>query len=95
MIPRIPIAAARLLAAVAPAQGQSDAVNTGARVRTTPRTEAYSAAVPKPTLAAVRYGDHERQVLDVWKAESPTPAPLVATSRRRTSASARPTGSAA
>ncbi len=42
-------------------------------------------AVPKPTaapqrvptLANVRYGAHERQVLDFWRAESSRPTPLV------------------
>jgi acetyl esterase/lipase len=38
---------------------------------------AYAASVPKPTFAGVRYGTHERQVLDFWKAESAAPAPLV------------------
>jgi acetyl esterase/lipase len=33
--------------------------------------------VPKPTLAEVRYGEHERHVFDFWKAESSTPTPLV------------------
>lgn len=33
--------------------------------------------VVKPTLAEVRYGTHERHVLDFWKAESRTPTPLV------------------
>jgi len=33
--------------------------------------------VPKPTLAVVPYGEHERHVLDFWKAESATPTPLV------------------
>ncbi|MBL9198906.1 MAG: alpha/beta hydrolase fold domain-containing protein [Opitutaceae bacterium] len=37
---------------------------------------AYAAAVPKPTLTEVRYGPHERHVLDFWKAESNGPAPL-------------------
>jgi acetyl esterase/lipase len=32
---------------------------------------------PEPTLADVPYGAHERHVLDVWKAESSTPTPLV------------------
>ena len=31
----------------------------------------------KPTLANVPYGPHERQVLDVWQAESPRPTPLL------------------
>ena len=34
-------------------------------------------AQPKPTLADVAYGTHERQVLDFWKAESKTPTPLL------------------
>ncbi|MHB8902736.1 MAG: alpha/beta hydrolase [Thermoguttaceae bacterium] len=39
-----------------------------------------AAAVPEapaPTLANVPYGTHERHVLDFWRAESSTPAPLV------------------
>lgn len=38
---------------------------------------AYSASVPKPTLAGVRYGKHKRNILDFWKAPSDTPTPLV------------------
>ena len=38
---------------------------------------AYAASVPKPTLAEVRYGEHERHVLDFWQAKSDTPTPLV------------------
>ncbi len=37
---------------------------------------AYEASVPKPTLSEVRYGDHERQVLDFWKAEAEGPTPV-------------------
>jgi acetyl esterase/lipase len=37
----------------------------------------YAESVPKPTLSEVRYGDHERHVLDFWKAKSSTPTPLV------------------
>ena len=33
--------------------------------------------VVKPTLAEVRYGPHERHVLDFWRAASATPTPLV------------------
>ncbi len=33
--------------------------------------------VPTPTLSDVRYGQHDRNVLDFWKAESATPTPLV------------------
>jgi len=38
---------------------------------------AYTAGVPKPTLANIRYGNHERQIVDFWKAESSTTTPLV------------------
>ena len=41
------------------------------------RKPAYAASVPKPTLSEVRYGEHERHVLDFWKAESDKPTPLV------------------
>ena len=32
---------------------------------------------PAPTEANVRYGDHERNVLDFWKADTKSPAPLL------------------
>lgn len=32
---------------------------------------------PAPDHADIRYGPHERNMLDVWLAKSPTPAPLV------------------
>jgi len=38
---------------------------------------AYPPSVPKPTLSDISYGEHERHILDFWKAESSTPAPLV------------------
>jgi acetyl esterase/lipase len=34
-------------------------------------------AKPKPDLADVKYGPHERNVLDLWKARSERPTPLV------------------
>ena len=34
-------------------------------------------AKPRPDLVKVHYGDHERQVLDFWKAKSDKPTPLV------------------
>ncbi|MCB1120787.1 MAG: alpha/beta hydrolase [Verrucomicrobiae bacterium] len=37
----------------------------------------YDPSVPPPTLAEVRYGDHERHILDFWKAKSNLPTPLV------------------
>ncbi len=38
--------------------------------------ENYEEGVPGPTLSEVRYGEHERHVLDFWKAEADTPTPL-------------------
>lgn len=37
----------------------------------------YDASVPTPTQAGVRYGEHNRHVLDFWKAESDAATPLV------------------
>jgi len=37
----------------------------------------YPSSVPKPTLRGVSYGEHERQVMDVWLADSKKPTPLV------------------
>ncbi|BDS04991.1 hypothetical protein NT6N_00310 [Oceaniferula spumae] len=37
----------------------------------------YHSSVPKPTLSSVRYGEHERHILDFWKAKSDQPTPLV------------------
>lgn len=42
-----------------------------------PNGTRYADSVPAPTLSGVRYGDHERNILDFWKAESETPTPLV------------------
>lgn len=39
--------------------------------------QGYAESVPKPTLSGVRYGDHERHVMDFWKAASDKPTPLV------------------
>ncbi|MBT5813307.1 MAG: DUF1080 domain-containing protein [Opitutales bacterium] len=41
------------------------------------KPEGYDASVPKPTLTEVAYGDHERHVLDFWKADSDRPTPVV------------------
>jgi acetyl esterase/lipase len=45
----------------------------------TPRKTAPKALPrnPAPTEANVRYGDHERNVLDFWKADSKSPSPLL------------------
>ena len=45
--------------------------------RKEPKLDAYSAKVPPPALAGIRYGGHERQVLDFWQSGSAGPAPLV------------------
>ena len=37
---------------------------------------AYAPNIPKPTHSEVRYGTHERNVLDFWRAESKSPTPL-------------------
>jgi acetyl esterase/lipase len=37
----------------------------------------YDESVPAPTQAGIRYGEHEKHVMDFWKAESDTPTPLV------------------
>jgi acetyl esterase/lipase len=39
--------------------------------------ETYDKSVPKPTHSEVKYGPHERNVLDFWQAESDKPTPLV------------------
>lgn len=42
-----------------------------------PARPASAAARPRPTLENVRYGAHERNVLDFYQAKSESPAPLV------------------
>jgi acetyl esterase/lipase len=37
---------------------------------------AYAASVPAASKSELRYGDHERHVLDLWLAESDNPTPL-------------------
>jgi len=75
MISRILIVATCFVAALSVAQEQPKAAKKKAKAAA-PKADAYSASVPKPTLANVRYGEHERHVLDFWKAESSSPAPL-------------------
>ena len=48
-----------------------------AHAQTGKQAPAYDASVPKPTLAEVRYGEHERHILDFWQAPSDTPTPLL------------------
>ena len=37
----------------------------------------HDPSVPTPTVSEISYGDHERHILDFWKAESTAPTPLV------------------
>ena len=53
------------------------AAGTSKKVKPAKKVPVYDASVPKPTLTEVRYGKHERQVLDFWKASSDSPTPLV------------------
>ena len=56
-----------------------------ATIQTKPKAKAkrprpparYDASVPKPTLEGVRYGKHNRHILDFWRAKSDQPTPLV------------------
>jgi len=64
-----------LLACLTPVLAQTE--RKAKAKATKPTTPAYAASVPKPTLSGVRYGMHERHILDFWKAESATPSPLV------------------
>ena len=40
-------------------------------------SESYAPTVPTPTIQSARYGDHERNVVDIWQAEGKSPTPLV------------------
>jgi acetyl esterase/lipase len=59
---------------LAPVSAAAAKAKNAAKTTTPP---AYAATVPKPTHAEVRYGSHERQVLDFWRAEAAAPTPLV------------------
>jgi acetyl esterase/lipase len=58
------------VSAAAPA-GTEKSGKPGVKAATKP------ASGPKPTLADVPYGPHPKQVLDFYRADSPTPTPLV------------------
>ncbi|MDA8563494.1 alpha/beta hydrolase [Mariniblastus sp.] len=59
-----------------PTQQQS-AEKTKPKKKKKKKPRVYDASVPKPTISEVKYGDHRRQVMDFWKAESTSPTPLV------------------
>lgn len=56
--------------------GQINAAPKSKGKQSAKRVERYDAAVPKPTFASVRYGDHPRHILDFWKAKSDKPTPV-------------------
>ena len=75
IIPRLLLALlilAPLPIVVAQAQPKAKAAKAAAK-----KAAAENPPVVKPTLAEVRYGPHERHVLDFWRAASATPTPLV------------------
>jgi acetyl esterase/lipase len=57
-----------------PATAKTDAKSAAAIKAATKNAQPSQ---PKPTLANVPYGKHERQVLDFYKAKSDTPTPVV------------------
>jgi acetyl esterase/lipase len=67
------IAAALLLGAAPPAAAQAPAA---AKAKAQAKKKAAAPQRP-PTVANVPYGDHPRQVLDFYRAESDAPTPLV------------------
>ena len=48
----------------------------GQKAAKKPAVRAYDKSVPQPTQSEVRYGDHERHVLDFWQAKSDNPTPV-------------------
>ena len=54
-----------------------DTVKTKKRARAAKNSTGYDVSVGKPTLAGIRYGKHERHVIDFWKAASDKATPLV------------------
>ncbi len=52
-------------------------MNQGEKAKQAKKTKGRGASVPKLTLANVRYGQHERNIIDFWKAPSDSPTPLV------------------
>lgn len=42
-----------------------------------PAPTEYAKTVPKPTVSEMKYGEHQRHVIDFWKAKSDKPTPVV------------------
>jgi len=64
------------LAALHAAEGPAKA-KAGVKTKAPVKGAKKAPAQPRPTLANVAYGGHERQVLDFYKAESSRPTPLL------------------
>lgn len=73
---RVPLSLGAALALVAvPGLAQQDKPADPKKKKESP-SPSYDPSVPEPTLSEVRYGDHPRNVLDFWRAESETPTPV-------------------
>ncbi len=56
----------------------SSAQDTAVKPQTAAKNvSSYDASVPAPTISEIKYGPHQRQVLDFWQAKSETPTPVV------------------
>lgn len=64
-------------ASVAPTSVAPASSVTSSSMKAAPAVPKKGVAETKPTLENVAYGDHPKQVLSFWKAESVKPAPLV------------------
>lgn len=74
---RTKLLASVLCAALLPAAALAQAPAQPAKPAAKPKPAAPAAPTIPPTMANVKYGDHERHVLDFWKAKSDKPTPLV------------------
>lgn len=57
--------------------GPAKKANASRQAKAGKQAPAYDDSVPVPTLAGVRYGNHQRHILDFWQASSDKPTPLV------------------
>ncbi|MEZ6134876.1 MAG: alpha/beta hydrolase [Pirellulaceae bacterium] len=48
-----------------------------AQTESTSKPAQYDKSVPEPTLEGIKYGAHNRHVIDFWRADSESPTPLV------------------
>lgn len=64
-----------LMTGASPAMAQNS--RQAKKPKPAPQAPAYPATVPKPTQTGIRYGEHERHIMDFWKAPSDQPTPLV------------------